>query len=316
MFNVVDINDPTEVEEKRIHARRLAEYSIDAIQAGAAVEQIYVTYSGFKECLAAIDRVFQLARTLQTPQGVIICGPPGSAKTSLANYFMGSLPENDLFEAGFGAILIRLRTAPTQGHIISCLLHALKYPFMNVRTSRIFAMRDVAFEALKQRGTKIVFIDQAHCLSTQPKPRNAHVQENAASDTLRELMEETKSGLALLADDSFRGVEHVDKALDDRITVKMALNHFAAFDEWRGFLNAFSEAPLPFTFSLSILQNDKIASATLSATSGNLRTFRRLIVEATMIAVDAKQASLIEAHLHQAFCKVNGSSSGKSNPYA
>lgn len=313
MYNFVDIEDTGEEEEKKIKARRLMQYGPAALKSGALVEQVYVNFSEFKSALDACDRIFELSRTLETPQGLIITGPPGSSKTTLATYFMKSLPASDLFEVGFGAITFRLRTSPAQGHIISGLLHALRYPFANVRRGRVFAMRDIAFEAIKQRGTRVVFIDQAHCLATQTKPRHSDVLEGAASDTLREMMEETKVGLILLADSSFRGLQHVDLALDDRVTVRMSLSHFADDGEWQGFLKAFGKAVE--CADLRILSDDSVAAATFSATNGNRRSFRRLIVETVMIAIQNEQTIISDNHLRQAFTMVNGHDSPRKNPY-
>lgn len=313
MYDFVDIDDPIAVEDKKIHARRLLQYGPAALEAGASIEQIYVSFSQFKMALAACDRIFQLAKIFDTPHGLLITGPSGASKTTLAQYFIRSLPPSDLFEADFGAIMFRLRTAPSQGHVVSGLLQALKYPFSNVRTGRIFAMRDVAFDALKQRGTRLVFIDQAHCLSNQTKPRHVDVLEGAASDTLREMMEETKVGLVLLADSTFRGLDYVDRALDDRISVKMSLSHFLPGSEWLGFLRAFCNAVK--CVDLQILTHPTIEAATHSATDGNRRSFRRLIVEAVMVAVDQGELAITEVHLKRAFDIVHGNASSRSNPY-
>ncbi len=313
MFNFVDIDDPVREEEQKTKARRLLQYGADALQAGAAVERVYVSFTEFKSALKACDRIFELSKALETPHGLQIIGPPGSSKTTLANYFTASLPPSDLFEAGFGAVMLRLRTSPVQGHIVSGLLHALKYPFTNVKRNRVFAMRDIAFEALKQRGTKIVFVDQAHCLSTQARPRHTDVLESSASDTLREMMEETKVGLVLLADAAFRGLEYVDHALADRVTVKMTLSHFSDGAEWEAFLKAFAEATK--CVDLNIINTPKIATATLSATEGNRRSFRRLIVEAVMVAIQDGQTVVAEEHLRRGFVAAHGNASSRSNPY-
>lgn len=313
-FNFIDIDDPVEAEERQIMTRRLAEYGPEALRIGCLVERLYVTYPQFKAALMACDRIFSLSKLLETPQGMIITGPPGSAKTSLAQYFIRSLPPSDLFEIGFGAIFLRLRVAPSSGHIISALLHALKYPFTQIRRGRTYAMRDVSFEALRQRGTKVVFVDQSHCLATQPRPRHSDVLESGASDTLREMMEETGVGLILLADASFGGLQHVDRALDDRITVQMAFTHFSDDNEWRGFLNAFVKG-IP-AIDLSILNSEEIATLTHTATGGNRRSFRRLIVETAMLATESKAPVVQVEHLHKAFNAVNGNALGRSNPYA
>lgn len=313
-FNFVDIDDPIATEERNILARRLAEYGSESLRIGSHVERIYVRFPKFKEALSACDRIFCLSKTLDTPQGMIIKGPPGSSKTSLARYFISSLPQSDLFEAGFGAIMIRLRVSPIQGHIISAILSALKYPFTQVRRGRTYAMRDVMFEALRQRGTKLIFIDQGHCLATQPRPRGTDVLENSASDTLRETMEEAGVGLIILADDCFAGLKHVDRALDDRVTVQMELGHFANDGEWQGFLNAFCHLIPEIDFS--ILKSPEIAAMTHTATDGNRRSFRRLIVETAMLVVENRAVSATQEHLRKAFDAVSGSTSVRANPYA
>jgi hypothetical protein len=313
MYNFVDIEDPSEEDEKKTQARRLLQYGTAALEIGASVENAYVMFVEFKSALNACDRIFELSKTLETPHGLLVTGPPGSSKTTLASYFIKSLPSSDLFEAGFGAVMFRLRTSPAQGHIIAGLLQALKYPFSNVRRGRVFAMRDVAFEAIKQRGTKLVFVDQAHCLSTQARPRHTDVLESAASDTLRELMEETNVGLVLLADASFRGLEHVDRALADRITVKMSLSHFSEGVEWDGFLKAFCLAVK--SIDLQILTTIPMASATWTATEGNRRSFRRLTVEAAMVATQDGKNVVTEEHFRRAFLTVHGAASPRNNPY-
>lgn len=313
MYNFVDFDDSVEEEERKTRTRRLMQYGEAALQAGALAEQVYVNFPEFKSLLKACDRIFQLSKTLETPQGLLVTGPPGSSKTTLANYFIKSLPESDLFETGFGAVVFRLRTSPSSGHIVSGLLQALKYPFSQVKRNRIFAMRDVAFEALKQRGTKIVFVDQAHCLSTQLKSRHSDVVESAASDTLREMMDETRVGLVLLADGSFRGLANIDAALDDRVSVRMPLTHFTNDAQWQGFLQAFVKSVT--CVNLEIILISAVAAATLSATDGNRRSFRRLIVEAVMIAVEDGQKAVTMDHLKRAFEAVNGDSSSRSNPY-
>lgn len=313
MYKFIDIEDSVEAEEKELMARRLREFGSAALDAGASVERVYVKFPEFRDALDACDRIFQLATTFETPHGMILSGPPGSSKTTLADYFIKSLPASDLFEKDFGAIMVRLRTAPSQGHIVSGLLRALKYPLANVRRGRVFAMRDVAFEALRQRGTRVVFVDQAHCLSTQSKPRHADVLESGASDTLREMMEETKVGLVLLADSAFRGLGHVDKALDDRVTVKMPMSHFQKGALWDGFLDAFCK--MVKCVDLGIFTTPHGSSSTLKATDGNRRAFRRLVVEAVMITVQSGLNAIGEEQLKRAFDAINGKSSTRSNPY-
>jgi hypothetical protein len=314
VYDFTEIDGPVDEDERKTQARRQFMYSAVALAAAEVAERAYVMFPEFKRALEAFDRIYQLSGQLETPQGALVQGPPGSSKTTLAKYFAKSLPQSNLFDIGYGAIFMRLRANPTQGLVVSQLLRAVKYPFTEVRKNRVYTMRDIAFEALGQKGTKIVFVDQAHCLATQAKTRHFDVPETAASDTLREMMDETKVGLVLLADAMFKGLEQVDAALADRISVRLNMSHFAEGPVWQAFLDAFSKKI--DVVDMSVIATVEGAAATHLATSGNRRSIRRLMTEGVLVAVDAGAKSLTMQHLSLAFERTRGDGTPKANPYA
>lgn len=313
-LHIPEAPDADEIEDRKVAQRRLSTYSTQALLIGAKSEQVHILYTDFKEALDISDRLYQLASHLTTPQGALISGPPGSAKTTVANYFIRSLPHSTLFDKNFGVLLIRLRANPSPGLIVSLLLHAVQYPFTQVRQGRVYSMRDIAFDALKQKGTKLIFVDQAHCLTNQTRPRRSEQIETAASDILTELMDATGMALVFLADQSFSGLEAVDKALADRISVRHQMRHFSNDAWWLAFLKSFSESFKDI--GLTVLCQPEIAKRTYTATNGNLRSFRRLITEATLVAVDAGATALTEKHLALAYERIAGPNAARINPYA
>lgn len=306
--------DPVEAEENATRERRLKQYSHEAIVTAASIEQVYVLFPEFGVCLEACDRAFQLSRALNTPQGILISGAPGTSKTTIAKYFIRSLPQSELFERGFGALLVRLRAAPTTQQVVSALLRALKYPFANVKRNNVHTMRDITFESIRQRGTRLVFVDQAHCLSSQSGQTRRDVNETTVTDLLAEMMDETGTSLCLLADGEFRGLEAVDRALADRVTIREVLSHFENDELWAAFLTSFARQAT--AIELRCLMDPGIQARTYRATYGNRRRFRRLIVEAALIAADARAESVTNEHLSLAFTRVTGTANELPNPYA
>jgi len=306
--------DDDEVEDRKVAQRRLSTYSTQALIVAAKCEQIHILYPDFKQALDISDRLYQLAGHLTTPQGALISGPPGSAKTTVANYFIRSLPKSSLFDKNFGVLLVRLRANPSPGLIVSLLLHAVQYPFTQVRLGRVYSMRDIAFDALKQKGTRLIFVDQAHCLAHQTRTRKPEQIETAASDILSELMDATGIALVFLADQSFSGLEAVDKALADRISVRHQMRHFSNDPWWLAFLHAFAESFKDV--DLTMLCQTAIANQTYTATNGNLRSFRRLITEAILVTVDAGATVLTREHLTLAYDRIAGPNAARINPYA
>lgn len=313
-MDIVDAEDPSGDEERRIRARQLKMYTTAALKAGIAVANRYVMFPQLRAVLDAFDRVYQLSRELEIPQGIVLDGPPGSSKTSICRYFCDALPPTHDVIDGYGALTIRLRANPSAGCIVSSLLRAIKHPFTTVRVDRLMPMRDIAFDALRHKGTRVLFVDHAHCLAPRSRAKPIAITETSASDILRELMEATGIGVVLLVDSSFKGLELVDGGLADRVSVRMSLRHFEVGSVWSSFLDGFvSAVAVP---DLGALRDAEMSVLVHQATGGSRRSTKRLLAEAVMVATDAGTPKLQLDHLRVAFERAEGSSHAIPNPFA
>lgn len=311
-FDVIDLGDDDN-QERKTRARRMEMYSVEAIGVAREVARRYVLFNGLKDVLAAFDRVYQLSRDLELPQGVLVTGPPGSSKTSVAEYFAKSLPPTPNVVEGFGTAHLRMRPGITAGLVVSQVLNAVRHPFTNVRHDRVSTMRDIACEALQHRGTRILFVDEAHCLGMRGRGRLADDRETSACNMLREFMDRGHQALVLLGDQRLQDLENVDRALANRVSVRMSLTHFGNDGSWGSFLRGFARDS--DAVSLALLSEASMCSATHAATGGCRRTVARLITEAVLIAVDADAKEVTRAHFHLAFQRTSGPSHMAPNPY-
>ncbi|MBL8275942.1 MAG: TniB family NTP-binding protein [Pelomonas sp.] len=310
-FDIIDPADWDD-EERKIQARRMAMYSIAAITAAKEVTRKYVIFPQLKGVLAAFDRIYQLSRQLDLPQGVLVSGPPGSSKSTVAKYFMKSLPPAADVVDGFGAIYMRMRPGASAGFIVSQVLKGLHHPFTNVRQDRVAPMRDIACEGLEHKGTRVLFIDEAQCLAHRGK-RMAEERDTTAANLLRELADTVGVGIVLLADQRLQSLDQLDPGLADRLSGTLPLKHFEDGSIWAAFLGEFARTVK--AVSLAVLTEDKVCAATHAATKGGRRAFIRLISEAVLIAVDDNASAVTVSHLRLAFERTTGSGQIAPNPY-
>lgn len=312
-FDVMDPGDDWSEEERQIRARRMAMYSVKAVAAAREVTRKYVLFPELKAVLAAFDRVYQLSRDLSLPQGVLVTGPPGSSKTSVADYFAKSLPPTPDVVDGFGTAYLRMRPGITAGLVVSQVLNAVRHPFTHVRHDRVSTMRDIACEALQHKGTRILFVDEAQCLGLRGRGRVSDDRDTSACNMLREFMDRARVGLVLLADQRLQELEQVDRALADRVSVRMSLAHFGDGPIWAMFLAELARGVK--AVSLALLSEARMRAATHTATGGCRRAAMRLITEAVLIAVDADAGEVSAEHFRLAFQRTSGPGHMVPNPY-
>jgi len=311
-LDVIDPGDDWNEEERQIRARRMTMYSVKAVITAREVARKYVLFPDLKMVLAAFDRVYQLSREIGIPQGVLLTGAPGTSKTSVADYFIRSLPSAPDVVDGFAALYMRLRPSASAGFVVSRVLDAVGHPFTNVRPDRVAPMRDIACEAMQQKGTRILFVDEAQCLGLRGRVRAADDRDTSVGNLLRELIDRANVALVLLADHRLQSLEQVDRALADRVSVRITLAHFNNDGVWAAFLGELARVTV---IDMTLLTEAAIRTATHVATGGCRRAVKRLVIEVVLVAVDADANRVTLAHLRLAFQRTSGPSNVLPNPY-
>lgn len=314
MSKVDEDFDAPDEDERKVAARRLFMYSPRALQVAAQTQRVVVNHPDFTQPLAGCDRVFQLSRELNLQQGAVIAGPTGVGKTALIRFFRESLPSSSLFQRGLGALAVRTPKRPHAGHFVGALLRQIRYPFPQVTTTTMSIKRELLIEALQQKGTRLLFVDEAQHLKGQTRLRSRDTDGSTATDVLRELMDEVPLGLCLCGTEELLELQSIDESLNGRVSARFRMRDFEYGSTWHAFLRAFHRQSK--TYSLEVLTSKEEAQRLHKATGGNPRAFKRLITEAVLVAVDGGCDAVSTPHLKAAYAQVYGASPPAGGPYA
>jgi len=314
-FNIALVDDEfTDPDQRATAERRLFTYSAKALDIAVTIDRIFVAHPAFVQSLEALDRAFQLGPALSVPQGVVLTGPTGSGKTSLLRYFQHSLPSSNLFEANLGALSVRLQERPALGRVVSTLLHRLRYPFPRVSDNTVGAKRDILFEAMRQKGTRLVLVDEAGHMCGPGVRRSLRPDDgNEITEFLCELIDEARVALVLSGDQRLDDLSRTARTLAARVVRREQLVDFSMGASWHGFVKTFSS--LSGIFDLSYLLADGQLALLHKAAKGNPRRFKALTTEAVLVAVDARRSKLDRATLELAFDRMEGSIDRATNPF-
>jgi hypothetical protein len=309
-----DTDDLESEEVAAVTARRLRQYSLQALRAALPIDQIYIHHDRFVAGLNAMDRLFQIAPDVRMPHGARLVGPTGSGKSALIRNFRERLPRSTLFAPGHGAIVVRSGARPTAGHLLSALLRAYRYPFAAVSGRTLYIKRDNLFDLMKAKGTRIVFVDEADRLLTQVRRRGESTEHPEATQLLRDMMDECNVALVLAGTAALDHLATVDSHLADRVSVRHELRYFEANQQWLGVLRGFAKQCT--TFDISAITDLAEAKRLHVATEGSLRRLKRLITEAALVAAQDRKATLDVHALAQAFVVIEGQHGLRTSPYA
>lgn len=311
----LDAEDLETVLQRETVKRRQSTYSAEALRVAEDVDKVYVLHTDFIKGLRACDRAFQLAGRLSVPFGVRVMGVRGTGKTSIAEYFIRSLPASPDYEEGLGAISIRLQHTPTVGRMVQQTLEAIRYPFSSVTAATVGLKRGLLLEAFKEKGTRLVFIDEATRIAKGCGIRRADGRGHGTdcSELVREWIDKARLGVVLLGDTGLDEIETFDAALGSRVTAHVQLDNFKLDRNWLGYLHAFADNAK--SIDLSAIKQDKLPAQIHAATGGNPRSLKQLLIEATLVTVDNGLSKVDAPSLKAAFMLVNGPSTRLTNPF-
>lgn len=304
----LEVPDP---DEEELYSRRIASYSVNALLAAKPIDRIYINYPDFKKAVLAMDRIFQLAPEMDMAQGMILSGPTGTGKTAVFKYFRDTLPSSSLFAPGDGAVGLRCPKRPSVGHFVAGYLKAVRYPFSHGSTQQLYIRRGLVFDSIKQKGTRLIFVDEAAGLLALKRNGQHTGGETDISEFFRELVDECRVGLVLSGPQALESITEIDGALASRLSVMERLVPFALDENWIGLVQAFVKQCN--SFDIRFFHDIEVAKILHAATTGNLRDLKRLIVECILIAFDARKVSIDQQTLTKASALVFGSSNPRSH---
>ena len=303
-----------EQTEKRELQRRIFMYSKSALKIGITIDHIMVNHTRFAQGIQALDRIYQLAHELNLPQGIRIIGPTGSGKTSLVNYFSRTLPKTTLFKEGLGIVMTRLDASPTRHQLVRNLLVAYNYPFATTSIKAIDIKTQVLCDIIRQKGTRILAIDESHHMAFSKSKRYAKNSQNDVTDLLHDIMDVTGVGLFLMGTEELDDLERLDPHLASRVSTRIELSNYETLTpEWYGLLKAFVTQSKQF--DLSVILTENYGALIHAATGGNLRNLKRLITEVVLIGVDSQDQVITKSTFHLAHERIYGEGNEHANPF-
>jgi type II secretory pathway predicted ATPase ExeA len=310
-----DLSEPDfdDAEVGAIRRRRLEMYSQAALSAALPAERIYVSHPAFAAAIRGIDRIYQLSVQSSVPHGALLVGPTGTGKTSLLSYYRDSLPPDLRSEVDATILMVRLQDRPSVGRLVSALLRQLRYAFSHVTTATVGQKKDVLMDALRQKGTRLVFVDEAQALLHQVKHSKGSDEGSEISEFLRELMDECRIGLVLSGSPALDELHRFDSHLRARLASRYELKSFSALPQFLAFCRAFASRCT--TFNLEAIGMPELAQRLLPNCEGNPRQVKQLIVEAILVAVDSNKKTLDLQVLATAHDRLAGHGSLRSNPF-
>lgn len=308
----LDLAEPT-LDEQETYFRRVNTYSTQALMQGSLVDRCIVNHSQFTRAVTAMERAFQLAPEFETPQGVVLVGPPGTGKTAAFKFFRETLPSSSLFAAGEGAIGLRCPKRPRVGTFVSALLNAYRYPFASGNSKQMYIRRHVLFEAMQQKGTRLIFVDESQNMLYARQTTTGEDCDTEVSEFFKEMMDTCRVALVLAGSRDLNRLSESDSALSSRLSVKETLIDIPLDAEWMGILKTFSQQ-CP-KIDQSAIVAPEMAMLLHKATFGNLRSLKRLLLEAVLLTADSLEAAISKATLSRAYTLVSGSAEGRVNVF-
>jgi hypothetical protein len=316
LFTTTRDEDEIDEVDREIEQRRLLMYPKEALKIGGELDRLLILHEDFGNSLTAFDRLFQVAREFNIPQGGWLIGDPGTGHKTLYRQFESTLPKSTLFAPGFGCVRVTLRGAPSLGQLAASLFRRYDYPFHRGTETQLCNRWPIALELVQTKGTRLIYFHNAHCLvgyaGHTRSPGGLHYNRPVV-DAICELMDETHVAVVLGGSELLDRLRELSPELESRLTVRMRLRTFDPDAQWRGLLKAFATRFVPV--SLKFIDCDPEAKRLHQLTAGRIVHLKRLLVEAVLIAVQQKSAAIDRDIMRRAVDLVGGFAGLRANPY-
>lgn len=258
------------------------------------VEEIVVPIPQFSQAMDMLQTLFNATGLLDDPGGAIIYGDSGTGKSVICKKFASKHPtEQTPRGPTLPVLLLEMEQKVTAYSFLAGLLRKLGYPFSSGKNS--YELADILAEGLRQRGVKLLLIDEAQ----ESGEGRGEERPKEIANSLKRILDKSRVAQAFVG--THKGLRRfftLGDQLATRVTVEHTLQPLQFDAQFIGILRSFDQA-LP-TPAPSGLDAPEIAKGIHSASLGNFRRLRKLLAFAVLISAQQGGQSISREHLREA----------------
>jgi len=272
------------------------------------IEEAVIYYNGFAETLKEIEDHHLLSTSSEESKGLFLKGETGVGKSTLLKGYAKSYPPYR--EDGVKKVPVLYSKVPvgaTPKSLASSILLRLGDPVYDKGTETSLTNRLLQYIGKEMCAVELIIMDEFQHLID----RDTEKVLKKASDWLKSFSEDAAVPILICGMPESVNIFERNAQLDDRFSLRKEMKAFEYETEdekflFRSFMHNLDKA-LPFS-SRSNLSDRVISDKIYYATMGKQRQIKKILVEATLIALKSGKDSIDEIDLHLAYSRINTSS--------
>lgn len=279
-----------------------------AFAAGEQVAAVIVEHQDFKRILSSAIDMVETMHYLKIPSGIIIQAESGMGKTLILQLIKKHFAEANAGLSNTPCLEIELDSAVDTPTIAAAMMLAMGYPMLPSRPN-IVNMNETIRKGLTRLRPKVLLVDEMQHICEG----NRDITARGVTDWLKIRMDRFNFPLIGTGTRTLDRLSVINPQFTNRASTNFVLQPFEFGDSWRQLLGAFAEAVSAVNFGIL---NGKLARALHVATSGNLRTLKRLLAYAAMYATERPENTVSVKDFARAFEDTKGFAPGRANPFS
>jgi hypothetical protein len=278
-----------------------------AAKVAREINSTIVMHPRFENAYQGILKIINTAILIDLPFGATVIAPSGCGKTALMTCIARAIPSSHLLQDDMRSVNVAAEANATVGHLVGKLLRKLGYPAA-IRASTLYEQSSLISSALRERGVKVLFIDEFQHVCRGKRNLSA----TAITDWIKQLADDGGVVVILLGTRELRPLAEMNDQLSSRAPAHFELREFERNEEWVGLLKEISTNVK--SFDLSTIHSE-FYKPLHAVTRGTLRPLKQLLIASALVAIEAGKTILDKASLAIGHDLVFGSDPHTANPF-
>ncbi len=284
----------------------LAPQTPRAYAAGNQVNSIVVMYAVLerilKECLDLID----LMKKISLPAGILIQAPSGMGKTLLIDMIRRAIAARQVKSEFDRCLLIRLKSAVDLSKMSGQLLLALGYPTVPRANQATWdQMIEIGMDRVRP---EVILVDELQHICQG----NGTATAKKVTDSLKVIMDQFNVPLIGVGERDIEKLPMINPQFTGRAAANFVLNPFEYGETWRQLIAGYASQ---MTLVDPSQLNTGVARLLHTASDGNMRNLKKILVYASMHAADKSDRKITLDELAKAHEHTFGQGEGRANPF-